>query len=149
MRSDMKKLVVASCLALAFPLAAAAAVNVDAVRAYTLKSLEKCPDSKLDLKPVQNGGPAGFQMFDATLTSSDKNCGRHVYILVSPVTQQVLIGTVFQLDPGAGSVEARISSKASELLSTQIRTQIVGFPLPDGLHAVAMIKETPFGPFAY
>jgi protein-disulfide isomerase len=149
MRSDMKKLVIASCLALAFPLAASAAVNVDAVRAYTLKSLEKCPDSKLDLKPVQNGGPAGFQMFDATLTSSDKNCGRHVYILVSPITQQVLIGTVFPLAAGP-STEARVSALASDLLQTQIRTQIVSsFPLPDGIRAVSMYKETPFGPFAY
>jgi protein-disulfide isomerase len=149
MRSDMKKLVIASCLALAFPLAASAAVNVDAVRVYTLKYLEKCPDSKLELKPVQNGGPAGFQMFDATLTSSDKNCGRHVYILVSPITQQVLIGTVFPLAAGP-STEARISTLASDLLQTQIRTQIVSsFPLPDGIRAVSMIKDTQFGPFAY
>jgi len=149
MRSDMKKLVIASCLALAFPLAASAAVNVDAVRVYALKYLEKCPDSKLELKPVQNGGPAGFQMFDATLTSSDKNCGRHVYILVSPVTQQVLIGTVFPLAAGP-SVEARVSALASDLLQTQIRTQIVSsFPLPDGIRPVSMFKETPFGPFAY
>src|SRR5947208_7464552 len=106
----MKKLCVGAVLAL-FPLCASAAgVDVAALRAYTLKSLEKCPDSKLDFKPVTFGGPAGFQMFDATLSSSDKNCGRHVYILISPVTQQVLIGTVFQLDAGGGSVEARISS---------------------------------------
>src|SRR5260221_3681517 len=97
MRSDMKKLVFASCLALAFPLAASAAVDVNAVRAYTLKSLEKCPDSKLDLKPVQNGGPAGFEMFDAPLTSSDKKCGRQVYIPVSPITQPVLVRNVFSL----------------------------------------------------
>jgi protein-disulfide isomerase len=149
MRSDMKKLVIASCLALAFPLAASAAVSVDAVRTYALKYLEKCPDPKLELKPVQNGGPAGFQMFDATLTSSDKNCGRHVYILVSPVTQQVLVGTVFPLAAGP-STEARISALASDLLQTQIRTQIVSsFPLPDGIRAVSMFKDTQFGPFAY
>ncbi len=122
---------------------------MNAVRAYTLKSLEKCPDSKLDLKPAQNGGPAGFEMFDATLTSSDKNCGRHVFVLVSPVTQQVLIGTVFPLAAGP-STEARVSALASELLQTQIRTQVISsFPMPDGIRAVSMIKDTQFGPFAY
>src|SRR2546430_10091260 len=57
--------------------------------------------------------------------------------------------TRFDCDWSSDVCSSDLSSKASELLSTQIRTQIVGFPLPDGLHAVAMIKETPFGPFAY
>lgn len=151
MRSDMKKALFLLATALLFlPLTASAAgVDVAALRAYTLKSLEKCPDSKLDFKPVTYGGPAGFQMFDATLSSSDKNCGRHVYILVSPVTGQVLIGTVFPLDPAPGGVEARVSAKASELLQNQIRAQIVGFPLPDGLRAVSMMKDTQYGPFGY
>ena len=149
MRSDMKKALFLLATALLLPLtASAASVDVAALRAYVLKALEKCPDSKLEFKPMQYGGPAGFQMFEATLTSSDKHCGRHVYVLVSPVTQQVLLGTVFALDPGP-SVEVKVSGKASELLQTQIRTQIVGFPLPDGLRAVSMTKETQFGPFAY
>src|SRR5258706_5106983 len=145
----MKKcLVMAGALALLLPLCASAAVDVAALRAYTLKALEKCSDSKLDFKPVDKAGPANFVMYDATLTSSDKNCGRHVYVLYSPVTQQVLLGTVFPLSPGP-SLEARVGALASELLQNQIKGQVAPFPLPDGLKAVSMIKETPFGPFAY
>ncbi len=120
----------------------------EAVRNYTLRALEQCPETKLDLKPVLNGGPAGFVMYEATMTSSDKDCGRHVFVLVSPVTQQVLLGTVFVLPPG-NSVDARVASLASEMLQSQIHVTGGGFPLPDGLRAVSMVKDTKFGPFAY
>jgi protein-disulfide isomerase len=141
-----RRILLAATLAF-FPLLTTAA-DTSALRAYTLKALQKCPDSQLAFAPVQNGGPAGFQMFDATLTSSDKSCGRHVYVLYSPVTQQVLIGTVFLMDPGT-STEARVAALATQLLSARIRAVIGGFPLPDGLRAVSMIKETAFGPFSY
>ena len=143
----MKRLFLATAVAL-LPLCANAAVNAAELRAYTLRALQKCPDTQLAFAPVQNGGPAGFLMYDATLSSSDKTCGRHVFVLYSPITSQVLIGTVFPLAPGP-SLEARVSSLATELLQAQIRATTGGFPLPDGLRLVSMIKETPFGPFAY
>jgi protein-disulfide isomerase len=151
MRSDMKRLLVAAALAtLSLSAFAAGPADLETVRAYTLRTLQKCPDSKLDMKPVNNGGPAGFLMYEATLTSSDTSCGRHVYVLVSPVTQQTVVGTVFQLDRnGAGNVETRVSALASELLQSRIHAVIAGFPLPDGLRSVSMNKETPQGTFAY
>jgi protein-disulfide isomerase len=144
----MKKAFLAITLALLPLCASAAGVDVAAIRNYTLKALEECPDPKLELKPILNGGPAGFVMYEATLTSSDKDCGRHVYVLVSPVTQQVLLGTVFPLAPGE-NLNARVSALASELLQAQIRVTSGGFPLPDGLRAVSMVKDTKFGPFSY
>jgi len=143
----MKRLLLAATMAL-FPLCASAAADVAELRAYTLRTLQKCPDSQMTFALAQNGGPAGFLMYEATLSSSDKTCGRHVYVLYSPVTAQVLIGTVFQLPPGP-SLEARVSSLATELLQAQIHATTAGFPMPDGLRPVSMIKETPFGPFAY
>jgi protein-disulfide isomerase len=145
----MKKVFPAILFALLPLCASAAAPDLTAIRTYTLRALEQCPDTKLDLKPVLNGGPAGFVMYEATMTSSDKDCGRHVFVMVSPVTQQVLIGTVFMLPPG-NSLDARVASLAGELLQSQIHvTSGGGFPPPDGLRAVSMVKETKFGPFAY
>ena len=144
----MKKVLLAITLALMPLCASAAGVDMTVVRNYTLKALEECPNTKLDLKPVQNGGPAGFVMYDATMTSSDKDCGRHVFVLVSPITQQVLVGTVFPLGPGE-SINGRVAALASELLKSEIHVTSGGFPLPDGLHAVSMVKDTKFGPFAY
>jgi protein-disulfide isomerase len=144
----MKKVFLAIILALLPLRASAAGIDVAAIRDYTLKALEECPGPKLDLKPILNGGPAGFIMYEATLTSADKDCGRHVYVLVSPVTRQVLLGTVFPLGPGE-SLNSRVATLASDLLQSQIRVTSGGFPLPDGLHAVSMVKETKFGPFTY
>jgi protein-disulfide isomerase len=148
MRGDMKKLLILIGFVAVFPLTASAAVDETALRDYTLKALEKCPESVLDLKPRPGGGPAGFQMYEATLTSGDKNCARHVFVLFSPVTKQVIIGTVFQLSPGP-NVQSRVASLASELLQAQIHTKIGSFPMPDGMLSVSMIKETKFGPFTY
>jgi protein-disulfide isomerase len=144
----MKKVLLAITLALLPLSASAAGIDVAAIRDYTLKALEECPGPKLDLKPVLNGGPAGFIMYEATLTSADKDCGRHVYVLVSPVTRQVLLGTVFPLGPGE-SLNARVAALAGELLQSQIHVTGGGFPMPDGLHAVSMVKDTKFGPFSY
>jgi protein-disulfide isomerase len=143
-----KRLLILAATLAFLPLCAHAATDVSALRAYTLKALQKCPDSQLAFNPVANGGPAGFLMYDATLSSSDKACGRHVYVLYSPVTRQVLIGTVFLLEPGT-SMEARVAKLATELLSARIRATVGGFPLPDGLRAASMVKDTAFGPFTY
>src|SRR5258708_39862120 len=115
----MKKVFPAILFALLPLCASAAAPDVTAVRNYTLRALEECPDTKLDLKPVLTGGPAGFVMYEATMTSSDKDCGRHVFVLVSPVTQQVLLGTVFVLPPG-NSVDARVAALPSQMLHSHI-----------------------------
>jgi protein-disulfide isomerase len=127
----------------------AAGVDVAAIRAYTQKALQKCPDAKLDFNQVQSGGPISFVMFEAKLESSDKNCTQHKYVLYSPVTQQILICNVFELPAEGGSVEGRIASLSSQMLNANITAKVGGLPLPDGLRAVSMTKQTKLGPFSY
>src|SRR5258708_19714805 len=95
----MKKVFLAIILALLPLCASAAGIDVAAIRDYTIKALEECPGPKLELKPILNGGPAGFIMYEATLTSADKDCCRHVYVLFSPLTSQLLLPTPFPPAP--------------------------------------------------
>jgi len=145
----MKRVLPAIALALLPLCASAQGVDVGAIRTYVIKALQKCPGASLDLKPLPNGGPIGFTVFEATLNSSDKNCTQHKYVLYSPVTQQILIGNMFTIPPGGGSVEDRVSALASDLLNSPLQTKSGGFPLPDGLRAMSMVKQTKYGPFAY
>lgn len=145
----MKRLAFSIALALTPVLASAATADINTIRAYTLKALQKCPNPNLQLKPIQNGGPMGFMLYEATLISTDESCNRHVYVLYSPVTQQILIGTIIPLNGSQGAVESRISAVASQMLNADIRTEVSRLPLPDGLHAVTMTKLSKQGPFSY
>jgi protein-disulfide isomerase len=119
------------------------------LRAYTAKLLPRCPGGNLTFEPIQQQGPTGFRVYAATLRSSDEYCGTQKYVLHSPTSGQVLIGTVIALPEDTRPLNARISSKATELLSKQMRATVAPFPLPDGIKAVTMSRDTEFGPFAY
>ncbi len=145
----MKKLLLAAvAAALALPLSAAPSVE-GALKAYVLKALQKCPDSSVTLQQIEQPGPTGFVVYAATLASSDKNCGKQTYVLYSPMTQQIVMGYVFALSPDARPVNVRAAEKASDVLKQPIRATIGQMPLPDGLHTLALTKDTQFGPFSY
>src|ERR1700741_131923 len=74
-----------------------AAPNLGMLQTYAEKALAKCPDGKITLQPINEGGPAGFVAFELTLSSSDNTCGRHAFLLFSPATNQILIGSVTAL----------------------------------------------------
>jgi len=131
------------------PLSAAPTNVSAALRAYVTKALAKCPDAKIDLSPIDQQGPSGFVPFSVTQTSSDSACGRQTYLLFSPTTSQVIIGTIFGLPLDNRSAEVRIAEKTSTLLKYNLIATVSPFPLPDGLHAVSMTRETPWGPFSY
>jgi len=145
----IKKTALLPVLALvAFPLAAAP-TKVAALQAYAAKALARCPDAKLTVQPVNQGGPAGFVPFEVTQTSSDQQCGRHTYMLYSPATNQVLLGNVFGLPMDNRTAEVRIADALSQMLKENLTVSIGAMPLPDGIHTVTMTKQTAFGPFAY
>src|SRR5215212_7397358 len=151
MRSDMKRLLLAA-LAAALPLSAAHAAPVTdmvALRAYVTKALVRCPGPKLKIEPIEQSGPANFLLYDVTLESSDENCSTHKYLLYSPVTQQILLGTVFLLPPDSRPISARITEQTSQMLKQPVTATVSPFPLPDGLKAVSITKNTKYGPFAY
>lgn len=127
----------------------AAPTNVAALNAYVAKTLQRCPDAKIDIAPVQQPGPAGFQTFSVAHTSSDKSCGRKAYLLYSPWSGQVILGSIFPLPFDNRAAEVRIAETTSRVLKKNLVASVAPFPLPDGIRAVSMTKLTEWGPFSY
>src|SRR5215212_1032936 len=141
MRSDMKRLLLAA-LAAALPLSAAHAAPVTdmvALRAYVTKALVRCPGPKLKIEPIEQSGPANFLLYDVTLESSDENCATH----------KLLLGTAFILPQDSRPIAMRITEHTSKMLKQPVTATVSPFPLPDGLKAVSIAKNTKYGPFAY
>lgn len=144
----MKRSVVALTL---FVCAAAEAQSLDPygpLKAYAAKVLPRCSAGVLTIEPT-TAGPANFNVYVATLRSDDEYCGTQKYLLHSPKTGQIVIGTVIPLPRDSRPAAIRIAEKATEMLKSKVTSTIAPFPLPDGLKAVNINKETAFGPFAY
>jgi protein-disulfide isomerase len=147
----MKRILAATILT-AFPLAALAQGPTlsSALKQYAARSLAQCPAARIDVAPLPQHGPAGFDIYTLTQESSDSSCQRKTYLLHSMTTQQVLIGTIFAMPPDGRSTQARVASVAGEALKEQVTATIAPFPLPDGLRAVSITKQAKgVGPFSY
>lgn len=127
----------------------AAPSNVAALRNYAAKTLASCEGATITLDPIEQPGPYGFLPYRLTQKSSDPTCGREAFFLYSPATGQILIGSVFALPFDNRPVQVRVAETASQLMRQQLSASVGAFPLPDGLHSVAITKQTPFGPFSY
>ena len=145
----MRNLLVAAIAAfLAIPLSAAPA-DAGAIKDYAVRALAKCPDQKVTVERVDKDGPIGFIPYVVTQTSSDSTCGRQTTLLYSPLSQQVVIGTVIELPQDTRNAEVRVAERAMEMLKTPMTAAVSKFPLPDRLRAASIIKQTEYGPFAY
>ncbi|MBV8518500.1 MAG: thioredoxin domain-containing protein [Acidobacteria bacterium] len=135
---------------LVLPYSAHAQQKMDAatLRNYAAKALPRCPGGILTLDPIATG-PRNFTAYTATLRSSDQYCGQQKYLLFSPSTQQIIIGSVIELPADGRPAAARVTQKGSELLGKQVTATVAPFPLPDGLKAVTISRETPNGSFGY
>jgi len=149
MRNDMKRtllflttlLVVAGANAqMADPLAP--------LKNYAAKSLQRCPDSVMTMERVQ-GGPLNFESYSVKIESTDKYCGGQKVLIYSPRTQQILIGWVMELPRDSRPVASRIADVGKTAIGHPVTANVAPFPLQDGLKAVNIIRDTPFGPFAY
>src|SRR6266850_1673718 len=98
---------------------------------------------------LDQAGPTNFLMYGVTQTSSDKNCGGQKYLLYSPRTQQILLGTVIPLPEDGRPAEVRLSEKATDMLKEPLTAKVAAFPLPDGVKTVAIYKQSEYGPFAF
>ena len=149
----MKKLIVILAVFLAASAATAqesrSAVNMDALYAYAAKTLPRCPNGQMKFDPVPGRGPAGFQAYRVTLTSDDEHCSAAKFVLYSPLTGQTVVGSVIAIPSGEKPVHVRLSEHASSLLSSDIKATVAPIGLPDGLKQVSLVKQTPYGPFAY
>ncbi|HKO59390.1 MAG TPA: thioredoxin domain-containing protein [Thermoanaerobaculia bacterium] len=147
----MKRLLLAAALILALPLSAQRRPSVDnvALRSYVTKAMTRCPAPVLTLDPINQTGPANFLVYEANLRSSDENCNSRKYVLYSPTTQQVLIGTIFPLPNDPRPANVRIAEQTTEMMKTPMQATVSPFPLPDGMKAVTISKNTNYGPFVY
>ncbi|HEX6100881.1 MAG TPA: thioredoxin domain-containing protein [Thermoanaerobaculia bacterium] len=139
-------------LTLVLTAAAAQAQSLDPyahLKSYAAKVLPRCPGGTLTLQPAPGPGPANFNVYGVTLRSSDQYCGSQKYLLHSPKSQQVVLGSVIPLPNDGRPVATRISEEATRLLGKQVTANVSPFPLADGLKAVAITRMTPFGQFAY
>ncbi|MFL6248064.1 MAG: DsbA family protein [Thermoanaerobaculia bacterium] len=119
------------------------------LREYAGKVLPRCPAGVLTIEPVQGGGPTNFNAYVVTMRSDDKYCGTQKYLLYSPRTQQILIGSVIPIEKDGRTTAERLTTKATELLGKKVKATVAPFPLPDGIKAVSIARETPYGSFAY
>jgi protein-disulfide isomerase len=120
-----------------------------ALKNYVAKVLPRCPGGALTLEAMSTPGPANFTPFVATLRSTDQYCGSQKYVLFSPKSQQILVGTVIPLPKDGRPTSVRVNEEATRLLGQKLTSTISPFPLPDGLKAVAITRQTPWGPFSY
>jgi hypothetical protein len=146
----MKRTLIAAVLLFVVPgvIEAQNAPLATALKAWVAGALPQCPDGVLTMDAVE-GGPSGFNTFVVALKSSDQFCGTQKYLLYSPASRQVLLGSVLPLPDDTRALAARVSAKASELLNKEMTATIAPAVLPDGLKAVSMSRTTPYGPFAY
>lgn len=149
MRSDMKRPLLFLALFLATVTASAQMRDpVAPLKTYASKMVQRCPDGVLTMEQLP-GGPMNFVTYSVTVRSSDQYCGGQKYLMYSPKTQQILFGTAVQLPNDARPANVRISEESARVLGKKVTTTIAPFPLPDGIKAVTISYDTPFGPFAY
>ncbi|MEA2417548.1 MAG: hypothetical protein QOI58_4205 [Thermoanaerobaculia bacterium] len=114
----------------------------NALTNFASRSLAKCPEAKISVTPLPQEGPRGFVLYSLTQESSDPSCQRKTYMMHSPVSGQVLIGTIFSLPQDARPLPARIAEVGSAALKEPVSATVAPFPLPDGLHAVSIVKQS-------
>lgn len=146
----MKRALLAVTLVLCSAAAQAQSLDpLSTLKNYVGKVLPRCPGSSLTLEPVQGAGPVNFNAYTATLRSTDQNCGSQKYVLYSPKSQQVLIGSVIPLPADSRPLNVRVAEETTRLLGKQMTATISPFPLADGLKSAAVSRQTPYGAFAY
>ena len=119
------------------------------LRNYAKRAVTRCPDSVLTLTPIPGQGPSNFQSFELLSKSKDDSCTTHKFLFYSPTTQQIVIGSAFVLPQDKRPVNERLTEQAHQLLKADVTTSVSPFPLPDGLKAVTISKDTEYGPFSY
>lgn len=144
----MKRTLLALLALTAFS-ASAQTPDLSTLKAYAAKALPLCSGSVITLEQMSQRGPAGFIPYGLTQTSTDETCGRKTFFLYSPTSRQVLIGSVFPLPADARPATDRIAEVVLEALKKPVHVTVAPFPLPDGLRAVDMARDTPHGPFSY
>jgi hypothetical protein len=126
-----------------------AADQTAALRDYAIKVLPRCPSGVVTLEAVQGAGPSNFKAYVATVRSDDQYCGTQKYLLYSPKSQQILLGSVIPIPTDGRPTAVRLTEKSTQLLGKTVKATIAPFPLPDGIKAVSINRDTQYGSFSY
>jgi protein-disulfide isomerase len=126
-----------------------AADQTAALRDYAIKVLPRCPSGVVTLEAVQGAGPSNFKAYVATVRSDDQYCGTQKYLLYSPQSQQILLGSVIPIPTDGRPTAVRLTEKSTQLLGKTVKATIAPFPLPDGIKAVSISRDTQYGSFSY
>jgi protein-disulfide isomerase len=146
----MKRIALLATIVAATSLSLSAApVDLVALKKYVTRAIPTCPVSDIKLERIESPGPQNFQVFLATQSSTDENCATRKYVLVSPSTEQVLIGQVFPLPADRRPAKDRIEEQVGQLLKKQVTVTIDRAPLPDGLKPITITRASNAGPFEY
>ena len=123
--------------------------DINTLKKYATEALARCPDQNVTIQEMSETGPAGFLVYTVTQTSSDATCGRQTYLLYSPRSRTVLLGNAFALPVDGRPVEVRVAERTTEVLQHPTKATVSKFPLPDGLKAVTILRDSKYGPFGY
>src|ERR1700687_5898102 len=93
----MKTLLALFAALMATPSLHAQSISQATLAHYAEHAFPLCPGQALKIEPITQAGPAGFDTFKVTQTSSDEYCGSQKYLLVSPKSQQTILGTIIRL----------------------------------------------------
>lgn len=145
----MRKIALLFALALLpFP-AFAQNADLSALRAYAARALPKCPGSQVILTPIEQQGPRGFFLFQVEQKSVDPNCGKTEFLMYSPSTHQIILGSVFRLPFDSRPLQERVGEFAQQVMKQKMRISPPGFPTQDGIKPISLTKDTAYGPFSY
>lgn len=146
----MRKLVLLTTVFAAGSLTAATAPDQKTLQSYAARAFTRCPGSTISVEPVVNEpSPVNFMVYRVTQKSTDQTCGSQRYLIYSPTTKQTVFGSAVKLAFDPRSLQTRIAEQVGPILKSDVKVVISPFPLPDGLHAVTITRETPYGSFAY
>ena len=123
--------------------------QINILREYAMKVLPRCPNGIVTLEAMEGAGPVNFRPYIATVRSEDKYCGTQKYLLYSPKTQQILMGSVIPVPSDGRPAAMRLTEKTSELLGHKMKVTVAPFPLQDGIKSVNISRDTPYGTFSY
>ena len=145
----MKTLLALFAAVIAAPFLAAQPLNQATLARYVEHAFPQCPASAIKIEPITQTGPAGFDTFKVSQKSSDEYCAAQKYLLVSPKSQQTILGTIIRLPEDTRPIQIRVAEHASNILKANMTARVAPIALPDGLKAVTISRETPFGQFGY
>ncbi|HEX9164080.1 MAG TPA: thioredoxin domain-containing protein [Thermoanaerobaculia bacterium] len=144
----MKKLLAAAALLVAPSLFAEPVTQATLLR-YAEHASAQCPGQSFKIEPIMQQGPAGFDLFRITQGSSDEYCATQKLLLVSPKSGQTIFGMVIRLPEDTRPMMIRLAEHATTLLRAPVTARVAPISLPDGLKAVTMTRDTPWGHFPY